>query len=70
MHKSYRNDGLGCGACQGSDLRGTVLSRTAEDRTVRCKDNRGSLLGCAAEQPTAVITKGMPVGCGLCHRQK
>ena len=70
LHRSYRNDGPGCGSCHGEDLKGTVLSRTAEDRTVRCKDRKGSLPGCAAGQPTAVITKGTPVGCGLCHRQK
>lgn len=69
-HRSFRNDGPGCESCHGPDLRGTVLSRTAEDRTVRCKDNKGSLPGCAAGQPTAVIPKGTPVGCGLCHRQK
>jgi hypothetical protein len=39
MRKSYRNDDLGCGACHGSDLRSTVLSCPAEDRTVRGKDN-------------------------------
>ena len=70
LHKSYRNDGPGCQSCHGADLKGTVLSRTAEDRTVLCKDNKGSLPGCAAGQQTAVITKGTPVGCGLCHRQK
>ena len=70
QHRSYRNDGPGCQACHGDDLRGTVLSRTAEDRTVRCKDNKGSLPGCASGNLTAVIPKGTPVGCGLCHRQK
>jgi hypothetical protein len=69
-HRSYRNDGPGCESCHGPELRGTVLSRTAEDRTVHCKDNKGSLPGCAAGNPTAVIPKGTPVGCGLCHRQK
>ncbi|MCU7892211.1 MAG: hypothetical protein KZQ78_11605, partial [Candidatus Thiodiazotropha sp. (ex Ustalcina ferruginea)] len=50
----------------------TVLSRAADDRTVQCKDNKGSLPGCAAgnPNPTAIIPKGTPVGCGLCHRQK
>ncbi|MGD8310781.1 MAG: Ig-like domain-containing protein [Chromatiales bacterium] len=70
QHRSYRNQGPGCESCHGPDLRGTVLSRTAEDRTVRCKDNKGSLPGCAAGNPTAIIPKGTPVGCGLCHRQK
>ncbi len=70
QHRSYRNQGPGCESCHGSDLKGTVLSRVADDRTVWCKDNKGSLPGCAAGQQTAVIPKGTPVGCGLCHRQK
>jgi len=69
-HKSYRNDGPGCDACHGADLKGTVLSRTADDRTVWCKDNKGSLPGCAAGEQTAVIPKGTAVSCGMCHRQK
>ena len=53
----------------------TVLSRTAADRTVWCKDSGGSLPECRAmgrnAPPTkAVIPKGTPVGCGLCHKQK
>jgi hypothetical protein len=70
QHRSFRNQGPGCESCHGDDLRGTVLSRTADERTVLCKDNKGSLPGCAAGQSTAVIPKGTPVGCGLCHRQK
>jgi len=70
QHKNFRNQGPGCESCHGADLKGTVLSRTADERTVNCKDNRGSLPGCSAGQPTAVIPKGTPVGCGLCHRQK
>jgi len=69
-HKNYRNDGPGCDACHGDDLKGTVLSRTADDRTVWCKDNKGSLPECAAGEQTAVIPKGTAVGCGMCHRQK
>ncbi len=70
QHKAYRNSGPGCNSCHGADLTGSVLSRTAEERTVRCKDTSGSLPGCAAGQATAVIPKGTAVGCGLCHRQK
>ena len=69
-HRSYRNQGPGCEACHGEDLKGTVLSRAADDRTVWCKDNKSSLPGCAAGQQTAVIPKGEPVTCGMCHRQK
>ena len=70
QHKNFRNQGPGCKSCHGEDLRGTVLSRTADERTVLCKDNKGSLPGCAAGNETAIIPKGTPVGCGLCHRQK
>jgi len=69
-HKSYRNDGPGCQACHGTDLQGTVLSRTAKHRVIKCKDNKGTLPGCAAGDEYAVIPKGTPVGCGMCHRQK
>lgn len=72
--KLYRvstgHGGLFCEACHGTNLTGTVLSRTADDRTVRCKTTQGSLPECKAGQTTAVIPKGTPVGCGMCHRQK
>jgi hypothetical protein len=70
QHRSFRNQGPGCESCHGADLKGTVLSRTAADRTVVCKDSKGSLPDCAAGGVTAIIPKGTPVGCGLCHRQK
>ncbi len=70
QHKNYRNDGPGCQSCHGDDLKGTVLSRTADERTVTCKDTSGSLPGCAAGNQTAIIPKGTPVSCGMCHRQK
>jgi hypothetical protein len=69
-HKSYRNDGPGCQACHGPDLQGTVLSRAAKNRVVKCKDNKGTLPGCAAGDEYAVIPKGEPVSCAMCHRQK
>ncbi len=71
-HRNYRNKGPGCESCHGSDLKGTVLSRAATDRLVRCKDTKGSL-ECAADGSGdlfATIPKGTPVGCGLCHQQK
>ena len=70
QHRNYRNQGPGCESCHGTNLTGTVLSRTADDRTVRCKTTQGSLPECKAGQTTAVIPKGTPVGCGMCHRQK
>ena len=69
-HRNFRNQGPGCESCHGADLTGTVLSRVADDRTVHCKDTSGSLPECAAGQLTAIIPKGTPVGCGLCHKQK
>jgi len=69
-HKSYKNDGPGCNSCHGADLKGTVLSRTAKHRVIKCKDTKGSLPGCATGDEYAVIPKGTPVGCGLCHQQK
>ena len=70
QHKNFKNDAPGCQSCHGADLKGTVLSRTADDRTVWCKDNKGSLPECAAGEQTAVIPKGTAVSCGMCHRQK
>jgi VCBS repeat-containing protein len=75
QHRNYRQQGPGCESCHGADLKGTVLSRTADDRTVHCKDRNGSLPECAAmgrnDPPAqALIPKGTPVGCGMCHRQK
>jgi hypothetical protein len=75
QHRNYRNQGPGCESCHGTDLKGTVLSRTADDRTVWCKDSGGSLPECRtmgrnAPPTKAVIKKGTPVGCGLCHKQK
>jgi len=70
QHRNFRNQGPGCESCHGTNLTGTVLSRTADDRTVRCKTTQGSLPECKAGQTTAVIPKGTPVGCGMCHRQK
>ena len=75
QHRNYRSQGPGCESCHGTNLMGTVLSRTADDRTVWCKDSNGSLPECQAmgrnAPPTqAVIPKGTPVGCGMCHRQK
>jgi len=70
QHRNYRNQGPGCHSCHGDDLRGTVLSRTATDRLVKCKDSKGSLPECKAGQEFATIPKGTPVGCGFCHQQK
>ncbi|OAI14173.1 cell surface receptor IPT/TIG domain-containing protein [Methylomonas lenta] len=44
-----------CKACHGSDLRGTVLSRVAADRSWQ------------TEWGTKSVKKGQPVGCYTCH---
>lgn len=72
QHRNYRNQGPGCHSCHGDDLKGTVLSRAATDRLVRCKDTKGSL-SCTDDgsgELFATIPKGTPVGCGMCHQQK
>ena len=72
QHRNFRNQGPGCESCHGDDLKGTVLSRTATDRLVRCKDTKGSL-SCADDgtgELFATLPKGTVVGCGLCHQQK
>ena len=52
-----------CRSCHGADLRGTVLSRMAVDRTLKSKE----------EQPngskTIVLTQGTPVSCTQCHER-
>lgn len=72
QHRNYRKQGPGCQSCHGNDLKGTVLSRAATDRLVRCKDTKGSL-SCTDDgsgELFATIAKGTPVGCGMCHQQK
>ncbi len=56
-----------CAACHGANGEGSVLSVAAVERTLECKDSRGSLCSGGEHQP-AVITQGTPVSCGLCHR--
>jgi hypothetical protein len=73
QHKNYggrSNDN--CRTCHGADLKGTVLSRVAVDRVVTCKNTQGSL-NCVDDgngDLKATITKGQPVSCGMCHKQK
>lgn len=54
-----------CAACHGSDGLGTVLSRTATDRTFECKNEEGTL--CGPDQKTVSFAKGTAVGCVECH---
>ena len=69
-HKSYGgSSNNNCRTCHGADLKGTVLSRAAADRTVTCKNTAGSLCN-DRNNLVATIPKGTEVDCGLCHKQK
>ncbi len=54
----YRRDAASCQACHGTNLQGTVLSRTASDRTLPRDDDGGR---------TIFLAKGTQVSCTLCH---
>lgn len=51
----YKNNPAECKACHGNDLRGSVLSRVATDRSWQ------------TEWGTKSLKKGEPVGCYTCH---
>lgn len=55
-----------CRACHGTKGEGTVLSRMAQTRTLRCEDDAPA---CGADE-RIVLTKGAEVGCGTCHENK
>ena len=52
----FERDPAGCKACHGTDLRGTVLSRAAADRTFSVED-----------AGTVRFAKGAQIGCSHCH---
>ncbi len=52
----YRSDSASCQACHGTDLRGTVLSRAAADRTIDAK-----------RYGIVTFRKGETIGCYSCH---
>ncbi|MBU0908501.1 MAG: cytochrome C [Proteobacteria bacterium] len=52
----YEGNPAGCQACHGKDLRGTVLSRAAENRRFTLE-----------EGGTVSVKKGKVIGCNLCH---
>jgi hypothetical protein len=67
-HKEARtNGGDNCRTCHGNDGEGTVLSRIFKDRTLECKDNKGTF--CADEGPE-LFPKGHQVGCADCHENE
>ncbi len=53
----YERDSASCKTCHGADLNGTVLSRTATDRSL-LRDDDGDRI---------FFARGTPVGCGDCH---
>jgi hypothetical protein len=52
----FRQSSTSCMTCHGASLEGTVLSRTAADRTLVGDDNR-----------SVSIAKGTQISCTLCH---
>jgi hypothetical protein len=62
-HAELAEKNLGqCKSCHGSQLRGTVLSRMAATRTLKCDSDSRS---CNNERIT--LAKGTEVGCATCH---
>jgi hypothetical protein len=58
-----------CRSCHGNNGQGTVLSRTAADRTLPCKeDNKCD--GRLNEQNVIFVPAGTEVNCSLCHDNK
>ena len=65
-HEDFaENNRNSCRACHGQNGEGTVLSRMAITRTLRCDE--GPACG-SNEQIT--LTKGTQVGCGICHENE
>jgi hypothetical protein len=56
-----------CRACHGANGQGTVLSRMAVDRTLRCDDDGGAFCGGAGSK---VFPKGKMVRCDDCHENE
>lgn len=52
----YERNKRSCQSCHGADLRGTVLSRAAVDRTYTLEHGK-----------TQFVARGTPVGCYTCH---
>ncbi len=66
-HKDVNDSG--CRSCHGINGQGTVLSRTAADRTLPCKeDNKCD--GRINEENVIFVPAGTEVSCTLCHDNK
>jgi len=57
-----------CKTCHGANGQGTVLSRTAAERTWLCDDSDGTL--CSREGQTITVPKGTRVSCTQCHENE
>ena len=57
-----------CQSCHGVNGEGTVLSRTAAERKLKCKNSKGSL--CTSGQKFVTVAKGTPIGCANCHENE
>ena len=61
------NNGDACRACHGNNGEGSVLSRMADTRTLKC-DEEG-LPGCGNDE-RITLTRGTEVSCDLCHENE
>jgi PKD repeat protein len=72
-HEEF-NDFSSCRACHGVNGEGTVLSRTAADRTLECKEDDAP--GCTKvningeEERRVFVARGTEISCVLCHDNK
>lgn len=68
-HKEYaEKNPASCKACHGIDGLGTVLSRTADDRLLKCKSKDGVL--CSSGDDIITVRRGTPVACNQCHKNE
>jgi hypothetical protein len=62
-----------CRGCHGNNGQGTVLSRTAADRTLLCKEDEkcdGKFMINGEEERLIFVPRGTEVSCTLCHDNK
>ena len=67
-HEELAEDnGNACRVCHGNNGEGTVLSRMADTRTLKCDEE--DLPGCGNDE-TITLTRGTEVSCDLCHENE
>ncbi len=57
-----------CQTCHGVNGEGTMLSATATQRKLKCKNSKGSL--CGSGQKFVTVPKGTLIGCASCHENE